>query len=77
MVFLAFFDIDYLQYFACALVAKIAIELMFLIPVAHFYQKKNELIFFPLLQPLHILYIVLAGFLGFFGKYKWKGRVVK
>jgi len=29
------------------------------------------------LQPLHIVYIIIAGFLGFIGGYKWKGRKVK
>jgi len=30
-----------------------------------------------LLQPLHIIYIISAGLLGFAGVYKWKGRSVK
>ncbi|MFT4060972.1 MAG: glycosyltransferase [Edaphocola sp.] len=57
--------------------AKTTAELAFLYPVARFYGKIKELWVFPLLQPLHILYIVLAGFLGKFGTYKWKGRKVK
>ncbi len=74
---LSAFNIDYLPYFVGTLIAKIVIELIFLIPVARFYNKENELLYFSLLQPLHIAYITIAGFLGFFGKYKWKGRVVK
>ena len=58
------------------LLVKIAMELYFLVPVASFYGKAKELLIFPLLQPLHILYIVCAGFLGFFGSYEWKGRKV-
>ncbi len=58
------------------LTAKTGIELVFLIPVARFYRKEKELIYFPLLQPLHILYIIVAGFLGKFGRYQWKGRTV-
>jgi hypothetical protein len=26
---------------------------------------------------MHVLYIVVAGFLGLVGKYNWKGRAVK
>ncbi|MNU16970.1 Beta-monoglucosyldiacylglycerol synthase [compost metagenome] len=56
---------------------KVLAELFFLFPVARFYRKKSELIFFIFLQPLHILYIVIAGFLGKFGTYSWKGRTVQ
>src|SRR5690606_15592459 len=52
---------------------KILIELVFLIPVSRFYNKTNELFLFAVLQPLHIIYIITAGFLGKFGHYKWKG----
>ena len=57
--------------------SKVAIELVFLWPVAQFFSSTQLLIFFPFLQPLHIVYIVLTGFLGFFGTYTWKGRRVK
>ncbi|RQO30900.1 hypothetical protein DBR32_09315 [Taibaiella sp. KBW10] len=56
---------------------KIVAELYFLYPVSRFFHKANELLFFIFLQPLHILYIIIAGFLGKFGKYSWKGRIVK
>lgn len=56
---------------------KIAVEIYFLIPVAEFYDKRKELLWFPFLQPLHIAYIIAAGFLGFVGAYQWKGRKVK
>ncbi len=59
------------------LLAKIIAELLFLVPVAAFYRKTRELLLFPFLQPLHIVYIMLAGFLGKFGTYHWKGRQVK
>ncbi|WP_118976132.1 glycosyltransferase [Taibaiella koreensis] len=59
------------------LLVKTVVELLFLAPVAAFYGKRKELLWFPLLQPLHILYIILAGFLGKFGSYQWKGRRVK
>lgn len=55
---------------------KTVIELCFLYPVAAFFNKRKELIYFPLLQTLHVVYIVAAGFLGMAGGYRWKGRRV-
>jgi cellulose synthase/poly-beta-1,6-N-acetylglucosamine synthase-like glycosyltransferase len=57
-----------------ALVVKTAIETLFLWPVARFFGKEKWMWTFPLLQPLHIMYTVLAGWLGRFGSYEWKGR---
>lgn len=70
-------DDGYWRWFWGLLVAKIIVELLFLLPVAKFYGKTKELLLFAFLQPLHILYIILAGFLGKFGTYHWKGRIVK
>jgi cellulose synthase/poly-beta-1,6-N-acetylglucosamine synthase-like glycosyltransferase len=52
-------------------------ELLFLIPVAKFFNKQPLLWLFPLMQPFHIVYTVIAGWLGKFGSYKWKDRNVK
>ncbi len=59
------------------LVIKIIVELIFLYPVAKFFGKQSMLWAFPLMQPLHIIYTVIAGWLGKFGSYQWKGRHVK
>lgn len=60
-----------------AIFYKTLIELIFLTPVARFFQKSRLLwLFFPA-QFLHIPYIVVAGWLGKFGHYEWKGRNVK
>lgn len=56
---------------------KTSIELFFLYPVAKFFDKRKLLWLFPLMQPFHILYTVVAGFLGAFGTYTWKERSVK
>ena len=72
-----FFNFFYWKWMFGILFAKIVIELVFLAPVAAFYGKMRELWYFPLLQPLHITYIIMAGFLGKFGSYQWKGRTVK
>jgi cellulose synthase/poly-beta-1,6-N-acetylglucosamine synthase-like glycosyltransferase len=55
---------------------KIVVEVFFLLPVASFFGKKSILWFFPLLQPFHICYTIIAGWLGKFGKYTWKERKV-
>lgn len=62
---------------AVLLCVKVIAEALLLWPAAVFFDKKRELVFFPLLQPLHIFYIVAAGFLGMNGGYRWKGRRVK
>jgi len=67
----------YLPVFLCSLAVKTITELFFMYPVASFYKEKNLLWWFPLMQPFHIAYIVIAGWLGKFGSYQWKGRQVK
>jgi cellulose synthase/poly-beta-1,6-N-acetylglucosamine synthase-like glycosyltransferase len=52
-------------------------ELVFLNPVARFFKKQYLLFWFPFLQPFHIVYTVVAGWLGKFSNYSWKGREVK
>ena len=59
------------------IIFKTIVELIFLMPVAKFFDKRTMLWLFPLMQPFHILYTVIAGWLGKFGSYKWKGRNVK
>lgn len=63
--------------FAGVLMLKTLIEFMFIYPVAKFYNKQKLLNLFPLFQPLHIIYTVIAGWLGMFGSFEWKGRRVK
>src|SRR6187455_1045481 len=59
------------------LILKTIIELTFIYPVAKFYNKQNLIKWFPFLQPIHIIYTVIAGWLGVFGSFEWKGRRVK
>ena len=70
----AFFYPIMLAYILFILFAKTVIELFFLYPVAGFFDKKLLLWWFPLAQPFHIIYTIVAGWLGTFGKYEWKGR---
>ncbi|MEJ8817170.1 glycosyltransferase [Lacibacter sp. H407] len=73
----AFFNSSLWMLFAGSLFFKILVELIFLLPVATFFQKEKLLLWFPLAQPFHIFYTVIAGWLGKFGSYEWKGRKVK
>jgi hypothetical protein len=66
-----------LQLLLLALSIKTIAELFFLFPVARFFQKQQLLVWFPLAQPFHIVYTVIAGWLGKFGNYEWKGRTVR
>ncbi len=59
------------------LALKTITEYIYMVPVSIFFRKQWAQAYFPLLQPLHIVYITLAGFLGFIGNYKWKDRKVK
>ncbi len=66
-----------LETWAMVLILKISAELFLLIPVSKFFGKLPLLYFFPFMQPFHILYTVIAGWLGKFGTYQWKERKVK
>ncbi|MFM7710923.1 MAG: glycosyltransferase [Ferruginibacter sp.] len=59
------------------LLIKTMVELYFLFPVARFFGRVRMLWFFPVAQPVHILYTVVAGLLSFRKTYSWKGRQVR
>lgn len=61
---------------ACLLLLKTLVEYPFFISLAEYFDKRWAIKWFPLFQPMHIMYTVLAGFLGQFGTYEWKGRRV-
>ena len=71
------FQFSTLQFWFWLLLFKMVIEIIFLIPIAKFFNKLPLLFLFPLMQPFHIIYTVIAGWLGKFGGYSWKGRQVK
>ncbi len=77
LVILSLFSPWLLGLLAAMLVTKIMAEYIFLVPVAVYFKRTKVLRYFAILQPLHIAYIILAGFMGFMGGYKWKGRTVK
>jgi cellulose synthase/poly-beta-1,6-N-acetylglucosamine synthase-like glycosyltransferase len=65
------------QFFGIFLViVKTLVEYYFVRDVANFFDQSGLMIYFPFLQPLHILYTVIAGWLGKFGSYRWKDRKI-
>lgn len=64
-------------YFVFGATTKAIIEWLLVHPVAKFYGKQHLIKFLFLYQPLHIIYVLLAGWLGTFGNFEWKGRTVK
>lgn len=58
------------------LIIKVFAELVFLYPVSKFFHQQRLLWWFVPLQPFHILYIIIAGWFGAFGNYRWKGRKI-
>jgi glycosyltransferase involved in cell wall biosynthesis len=77
MAIYSFFSFHALELFLAMLVVKTMVELIFICPVANFFNRKQLLWWFPFLQPFHIIYTLIAGWLGKFGSYSWKGRTVK
>ena len=67
----------YWVFLICLWIAKTIIELPFIYSVASFFGKQSLIKYFFFFQPLHIIYIIISGLFGQFGKYEWKGRTVK
>ncbi len=57
-------------------ILKTIVELPFFYSVSNFFYKQWAVKFFFFFQPLHIIYTIISGLLGQFGKYEWKGRKV-
>lgn len=72
----AFFNPSWLLTVAEILLAKIILEIFFVYSVSRFYGQQKLVFYFPFMQPLHIFYTIIAGWLGIFGKYQWKNRTV-
>ena len=73
----SFWKYTWLFFFAILLLAKVLIEFPFVQSVARFFGRQRLMWYFPFLQPIHILYTIIAGWLGRFGSYKWKGRRIE
>ena len=73
----SFFDVFYLYLLLGYLFLKTGVEWPFVQSVASFYGEQKLMRYFPLLQPLHIIYTISVGFISQLGKYEWKGRKLK
>jgi cellulose synthase/poly-beta-1,6-N-acetylglucosamine synthase-like glycosyltransferase len=58
------------------LMVKTAVEFPFVRSVAAFFDQQRLMLYFPWLQPLHILYTLVIGGWGQFGPYRWKDRKI-
>lgn len=73
----SFFNLNWFAFFILFLIAKILIEFPFVNAVAIFFRCSYLMKYFPLMQPLHIVYTIITGWMGRFGSYSWKSRTVK
>ena len=60
----------------CLLALKTVVEYPFVRSIATFFGQQELMVYFPLLQPLHIIYTIVVGWLGKFGSYYWKDRKI-
>ena len=58
------------------LMVKTIIEYPFVRSVAGFFEQQRLMVYFAVLQPFHILYTIVVGWLGKFGSYRWKDRKI-
>jgi hypothetical protein len=68
------FNIHWLLFFLVLTFYKCMAEWRFVKDVLQYFRLRQLMLWFPLFQPIHIIYTVLSGFLGIFGGYTWKGR---
>ena len=72
----AFWNSWWLWVLLLLLAVKTIVEYPFVRSVATFFQQQRLMPYFALLQPFHILYTIVVGWLGKFGSYRWKDRKI-
>jgi cellulose synthase/poly-beta-1,6-N-acetylglucosamine synthase-like glycosyltransferase len=77
LMYAVFFNQQLLSSLGYLLLVKILAQLFFVTPVAQFYGIKHAILSFIFVEPFHILYTIIAGWLAKFGSYTWKDRKVK
>jgi cellulose synthase/poly-beta-1,6-N-acetylglucosamine synthase-like glycosyltransferase len=77
LLFLSCIYFGYWRWLLILVAFKTISEYFFVSTVADFFGQKYLMKYFPLCQPFHIVYTVIAGSFGSFGKYEWKNRKVK
>lgn len=73
----AIIKVYWLWFLLLFLLAKILIEFPFVNAAAKFFKQQRLMRYFPFLQPLHIIYVIVSGWFGRFGSYEWKTRIIK
>ena len=77
ILFISCFFYGHWRWLLILLIFKTISEYFFVARVAAFFQQQSLMKYFLLSQPFHILYTVVAGSFGSFGRYEWKNRKVK
>jgi cellulose synthase/poly-beta-1,6-N-acetylglucosamine synthase-like glycosyltransferase len=77
LLFMGCFFYGHWRWLLILIAFKTISEYFFVAKVAGFFQQQSLMKYFPVCQPFHILYTVIAGSFGSFGKYEWKNRKVK
>lgn len=72
----SFWNHTYFILLLVSLLLKTLIEYSFVKSVAIFFNQQNLMLYFPFMQPFHIMYTIVIGLLGKFGSYQWKGRKI-
>lgn len=73
----AIIKVSWLSFLLMFILAKILIEFPFVNAATIFFGQHRLMKFFPFLQPMHIIYVIVSGWLGRFGSYEWKSRTIK
>ena len=73
----AFWNSRYGWILLIGLLLKTLVEYPFVRTVSAFFGQQRLMVWFPAMQPFHILYTVVIGWLGKFGSYRWKDRKIK
>jgi cellulose synthase/poly-beta-1,6-N-acetylglucosamine synthase-like glycosyltransferase len=77
LLFFTCFFYGYWKWLLLLIACKTISEYFFVSKVAGFFGQLSLMKYFILCQPFHIIYTVIAGSFGSFGRYDWKNRKVK
>ena len=76
LLIVSFRNKTYLILLLILLLLKLAIEYPFVKSAARFFNQQKLMAHFALMQPFHIIYIIVIGLFGKLGGYRWKGRKI-
>ncbi|WP_299760821.1 glycosyltransferase [uncultured Pontibacter sp.] len=65
------------EVFLAAYLAKFSVDFLFLSLVTKFLQERRYLWYLLPLQFVYIPYVLITAVLGLFGRYSWKGRIIR